>query len=305
MGLLAGGGGYYYYSVKPAVDTVHKLSNVEVGGVKAKDAVQAATKGDMDALNSIAKAALPPSVFALYEKVNQGGGMNGLLTSLQEKDFKGVVEEVKKVGGDDVKRVIEKVEKKVAEAQGKVTKVDWRSLAEELKQELPKDKQGMVDMLIGQLPSSADIDGLINKAKSMGEEQLKQVEATASKILKEVEKAKKEGKGQADAFLKGLKDAAPGDVDQLVKQLKDAAKTAGLPADTAEAWLKAKVEDGKLDAEVMAKQIEDKIRTSAQLIPGNPKDLIDQVAKFSPSVAKLLAQAMQQAGVVDEKLNRK
>lgn len=43
--------------------------------------------------------------------------------------------------------------------------------------------------------------------------------------------------------------AAPADIDDLIKQLKDAAKSAGLPADTAEAWLKAKVQDGKVDAE--------------------------------------------------------
>ena len=38
-------------------------------------------------------------------------------------------------------------------------------------------------------------------------------------------------------------------MDSLIKQLKDAAKSAGLPADTAEAWLKSKAEDGKINAE--------------------------------------------------------
>lgn len=56
------------------------------------------------------------------------------------------MDEVKKVGGDDVKRVIEKVEKKVKDAGGKVQKVDWGSLAQELKEELPKDKQHYVDV---------------------------------------------------------------------------------------------------------------------------------------------------------------
>lgn len=45
--------------------------------------------------------------------------------------------------------------------------------------------------------------------------------------------------------------AAPADVDSLLKQLKDVAKKAGLPADTTEAWLKSKVEDGKLDADAL------------------------------------------------------
>ena len=45
--------------------------------------------------------------------------------------------------------------------------------------------------------------------------------------------------------------AAPADVDSLVQQLKEAAKKAGLPADQAEAWLKAKAQDGKIDAEAL------------------------------------------------------
>lgn len=51
--------------------------------------------------------------------------------------------------------------------------------------------------------------------------------------------------------------------------------------------------------------MQNKIQTAAHFIPGEPKQFIDQVAQFSPSVAKLLAQAMQQAGVVDEKLQKK
>jgi hypothetical protein len=61
-------------------------------------------------------------------------------------------------------------------------------------------------MLIGKLPSKEDVDRMITKAKDMGEDQLKQVEQAASKIMAEVNKAKKEGKGQADAFLAGLKE---------------------------------------------------------------------------------------------------
>ena len=39
----------------------------------------------------------------------------------------------------------------------------------------------------------------------------------------------------------------------MIKQLKDAAKKAGLPADTAESWLKSKAEEGKVDAEDMVR----------------------------------------------------
>jgi hypothetical protein len=41
----------------------------------------------------------------------------------------------------------------------------------------------------------------------------------------------------------------------LIKHLKDAAKSAGLPADTAESWLKAKVQDGRVDAEAMVRSL--------------------------------------------------
>jgi hypothetical protein len=142
IGVVAAAGGYYYFSIKPAVDTVNQLASI--GGDKTKQALAAASKGDSDTLSALAKSALPPTAFALYEKVSKDG--SGFITKLQDKDFKGVVDEVKKMGGDDVKRVIEKIETKVSEANGSVTQVDWKALAEELKQELPKDKQQMVDV---------------------------------------------------------------------------------------------------------------------------------------------------------------
>lgn len=47
--------------------------------------------------------------------------------------------------------------------------------------------------------------------------------------------------------------AAPADIDSLIQQLKDAANKAGLPADTAESWLRSKAADGKVDAEEMVR----------------------------------------------------
>jgi hypothetical protein len=46
----------------------------------------------------------------------------------------------------------------------------------------------------------------VQKIKTEGEKKKKEIEASASKILQKVEQAKKEGKGTADAYLKGLKD---------------------------------------------------------------------------------------------------
>jgi hypothetical protein len=90
---------------------------------------------------------LPPSAFALYSTLSsQPGGINGLLSSLKDKDLQGVIDEVKKVGGDDVKRIVDKVEGKLKDAKGKVQDVDWKSLAVDLKKELPEGQQHMVDV---------------------------------------------------------------------------------------------------------------------------------------------------------------
>ena len=98
-------------------------------------------------LSGIAQAMLPPGAMALYTNLaKQEGGINGFLTSLKDKDLQGVMDEVKKLGGDDVRRIVDKVEKRVKEANGKVQNVDWQALAKELKEELPKDKQHYVDV---------------------------------------------------------------------------------------------------------------------------------------------------------------
>ncbi|OCF33443.1 hypothetical protein I316_04863 [Kwoniella heveanensis BCC8398] len=294
--LGVGVGGYYY--LKPVRD-VAAITHQGINAAKEN----ASALGDYA---DYAKSLLPPGAFALYQALaSQPGGVNGFLASLKDKDLSEVLDNLKKVGGDDVKKVVEKVQKKVEEAKGDVKKVDWKALATELKDDLPAGSQQLIDTFIGKIPDKADIDALIKKAKDIGEDQLKQVEAAASKVLKKVEEARKDGKGQADAFLKGLKEAAPADVDSLIKQLKDAAKKAGLPADTAEAWLKSKAEDGKVDAEALSKQVEGRLKDAAEYIPGEPKDLVKQVEQVSPSLAKLLQQALQQADIVDKDGNRK
>ncbi|KGB74791.1 hypothetical protein CNBG_0629 [Cryptococcus deuterogattii R265] len=291
-----GAGGYYY--LKPVRD-VAAITHQSIDSIRDN----ASSLGD---LAGYAKSMLPPGAFALYSHLSkQEGGINGFLSSLKDKDLKEVLEELKKAGGDDVKRIVEKVQKKVDEAKGNVEKVDWKGLAQDLKGELPEGSQRVVDMLIGRIPDKADIENLVKKAKSIGDEQLKQFEEAANKVWQKVEQAKKDKKSQADALLSGLKEAAPADVDSLIKQLKDVAKNAGLPADTTEAWLKSKVEDGKLDADAFAKQVEGKLKTAAKFIPGEPKDLVQQIEQVSPSLAKLVSQALQQAGVSDEKGNKK
>lgn len=156
--------------------------------------------------SAIAKAMLPPGAFSIYSTLaSQPGGINGFFSSIKDKDLQGVLEEVKKVGGEDVKRITEKVEKRVKESKGRPQDIDWKALAQELKEELPKNQQQYVDVLIGKLPDKEDLNKFIEKAKKEGAEQFKQAEKAASKVMEQVEKANKEGKGQANAFLTGLK----------------------------------------------------------------------------------------------------
>ena len=56
------------------------------------------------------------------------------------------------------------------------------------------------------VPTKEDFDGYVNKAKSVGQDSLKEIETQSKKMLDRVEKARKEGKSQADAFILGLKD---------------------------------------------------------------------------------------------------
>lgn len=293
---LAGGG---YYLLKPVSDAAYAAKGVV-------NSASSAGGHAADSLGLLAQSVLPPGALLIYQKLaSSEGGINGLLSNLKDKDLQGVLDEIKKVGGDDVKRVVEKVEKKVKEAKGDVQKVDWKSLAQELKDELPASGQKAVDVLIGQIPSKEDYDQFVNKIKTEGEKKKKEIEASASKILQKVEQAKKEGKGTADAYIKGLKEAAPADVDDLIKQIKGAAKEAGLPADQIESWLKTKAEDGKVDVEAMVKQLEGKLRTAAKFMPVEPKEVVSTVKQFSPSLAELLASTMKQADLVDDKLERK
>lgn len=162
---LAGGG---YYLLKPVSDVAHAthqtIESVKSGGeglvsrprVCTADLVLTRQKGD--SLGSLAKSFLPPGAFALYSHIaSQQGGVNGFLTNLQGKDLQGVIDEVKKHGGDDAKRVIEKVEAKYKEAKGDVKNIDWQGLAKDIKSELPASSQKAVD--VGHLSRARDLVG--------------------------------------------------------------------------------------------------------------------------------------------------
>jgi hypothetical protein len=98
-------------------------------------------------LSGVAQSFLPPGAFALYSHIaSQEGGVTGFLSNLKNQDLQSVIDEVKKAGGDDAKRIIEKVEKRLHAAKGDVKNIDWKSLVEELKAELPASQQKLVDV---------------------------------------------------------------------------------------------------------------------------------------------------------------
>ncbi|KAK4684706.1 hypothetical protein P7C73_g5461, partial [Tremellales sp. Uapishka_1] len=296
--ILAGGTAGYLY-IKPMRDVASATH-------QAINSAKSGSDGLSGIAGGVAQAVLPAGVFGIYSHLaSQDGGLEGYLSKLKDGDLESALEPLKKYGGKDVARIVEKIEKKVKEAGGKPSDIDWKGLVDELKGELGATGSKAVDMVTDRLPSSKDIDAMVEKAKSIGQEQLKGLEDSASKILQQVQQAKKDGKSGTDSFINGLKDVAPADLDSLIKQLKDAGNKAGLPSDTIESWLKAKGEEGKVDAEAMAKQLQDKLRTVSKFIPGEPKDLVKQVEKVSPSLAKLLAEALQQAGLTDKDGNKK
>ena len=59
---------------------------------------------------------------------------------------------------------------------------------------------------VGMVPTKEDFDGYVNKAKSVGQDSLREIETQSKKMLDRVEQARREGKSQADAFILGLKD---------------------------------------------------------------------------------------------------
>jgi len=53
-----------------------------------------------------------------------------------------------------------------------------------------------------------------------------------------------------------------------------------------------------IQAYPQANNIDDKLKTAAKFLPNDPKDLVKQVDAVSPSIAKLLQQALEQAEVI-------
>ena len=54
----------------------------------------------------------------------------------------------------------------------------------------------------------------------------------------------------------------------------------------------------RIAADTQANNIDDKLKTAAKFLPNDPEELVKQVDAVSPSIAKLLQQALEQAEVI-------
>lgn len=176
LGLIAVGG---YIYLKPIRDVASKVNStletaketVDAATAKAKNAasVAADTAGAAadkakdvaesagidvpanapDAMDGLLKALLPSGAYMIYNQFSgtlESGNWGGLLSNLQDADIQGSLDQLKQLGGEDVKRVVEKVQAALDKANGKVQNVDWKKLSQDLSKELPKEYKQWVDV---------------------------------------------------------------------------------------------------------------------------------------------------------------
>lgn len=144
LAVLLGGGFAGYTYMKPVRDAAATASQaVDSAKGQADNWVNAASQ-----ITGIATAGLPAGLLSLYHHLNkQPGGITGFLAGLKDqKDLDGVLAKLKEAGGDDMKPIIEAVEKKVKQAGGKLEQVDWKALAEELKGQVGEGGQKVIDV---------------------------------------------------------------------------------------------------------------------------------------------------------------
>lgn len=182
LGLIAVGG---YIYLKPIRDVASKVNStlesaketVDAATAKAKNVASAAadTAGAAadkakdvaesagievpdsapDAMDGLLKALLPGGAYMIYNQFSgslKDGNWGGLLSNLKDTDIQGSLDQLKKLGGDDVKKVVEKVQAALDKAGGKVENMDWKKLANDLSKELPKEYQQWVSVSLGRSP---------------------------------------------------------------------------------------------------------------------------------------------------------
>lgn len=149
--------------------------------------------------------------------------------------------------------------------------------------------------LVGKVPSADDFNKYVDDAKKLGKDKLKDLNEAAESIYKKVEKASKEGKNVGDAFVEGVKESSPEDINKFVDSLKKTAKDAGLPADAIESWVRSQAVDSIDSAQEWAKDIESKVNTAIKWSPVEPEDIVKSVTAVSPSLGKLLDELIKDA----------
>ncbi|KAL1410542.1 hypothetical protein Q8F55_004555 [Vanrija albida] len=267
-------------AVEKGTDVAQKAAKVAKQGAEAAGVESA---GD---LADVAKSALPGAATAILG----GGSLSGLLTGLSDKDIVGTIDKLKAYSNDDVKKLLDHVQKAIKDADGKVENVKWGQLAKSLSNEFGKEYQGYIDMIVGSVPSTDDLEKYVKKIKDEHADQLKQLEAAAAKVYKSVEKAVKDGDDAGKAFVKGVQNATPEDVEKLVADLKKTAQEAGLPADQIESWLKDKAKDSA----AYAQQLQDQFNKYIDYVP-EPEVVVKQVTALSPALGKIVQELVNEA----------
>lgn len=145
-------------------------------------------------------------------------------------------------------------------------------------------------MIAGSVPSTEELEKYVKKIKEEHADQLKQLEAAADKVYKSVEKAVKEGDDAGRAFVKGIQNATPEDVEKLVGDLKKTAQEAGLPANQIESWLKDKAKDSA----AYAQQLQDQFNKFIDFVP-EPEAVVKQATALSPALGKIVEELVKEA----------
>ncbi|BEI86851.1 hypothetical protein CcaverHIS002_0701970 [Cutaneotrichosporon cavernicola] len=310
-------GGYFY--IKPIRDVASKINNtmeaaqetVEQAKSKAKEATskakdvveKAGEQVDLpvspgDAFDGVLESLLPGGAFVLYQQFSdqiKSGDFGGILSKLKDADMQSTLKSLKKLGNDDVNSVVDKVQAALDKAGGKVGNVDWKKLSQDLTKELPEEYQKWVKVLVGKVPTMDDFDKYVADVKKLGEKRLADLNKAAEKVYHKVEKASKDGKSVGDAFVEGIKETAPEDINKLVDQIRKTAKEAGLPADTIEGYIRATAVDSIDSAEEWARQVEVALVTTAKWIPVDVETVVDQVSSVSPPLGKLFDEVLKDA----------
>lgn len=141
---------------------------------------------------------------------------------------------------------------------------------------------------------------MAEKLKKEGKDAAKDLEKSAEKVYKSIQKASKDGKSGADAFVVGIKEAAPDDIEGLVKSVKDMLRSAGLPADTIVNYAVDKAQDGAEYAEEYAREFQTRFNQLAKWLPVDEDQAVKTVSSVSPAlgniVKELLNESKEQAG---------